>query len=131
MWIAESGLDLSAPLLLDACGAWPERKYDTIYTANSFHIMGHEAVAGCIAGGTGCLAAGGHFAVYGPFNYAGRFTSPSNERFDASLKAANPQSGIKDFEWLQELAQAAGMELETDIAMPANNRCLVWKKRTL
>jgi len=130
-WIDESGLDnMPPPLLLDACGSWPERQYDTIYSANTFHIMGREAVARCIEGGARCLSAGGHFAVYGPFNYGGRFTSASNERFDAMLKSADPESGIKDFEWLDELAGAAGMDLEADIAMPANNRCLVWKKRT-
>ena len=130
-WIEESGLEnLPAPLLLDVCGSWPARQYDTIYSANTFHIMGDEAVARCIEAGARCLAAGGHFTVYGPFNYGGRFTSASNERFDAMLKTADAQSGIKDFEWLDELAQAAGMELEADIAMPANNHCLVWKKRT-
>jgi len=130
LWLAASGLELPAPLLLDACGTWPRRIYDTLYTANSFHIMGHAAVARCIAQGARCLSAGGHFAVYGPFNYAGSFTSASNARFDAMLKAGDPQSGIKDFEWLDGLARAAGMDLEADIAMPANNRCLVWKKRT-
>ncbi len=128
-WIDESGLELPAPLPLDARDAWPERQFDTIYTANSFHIMGRKAVAGCIEGGANCLRGGGHFAVYGPFNYGGRYTSASNERFDAMLQAQNANSGIKDFEWLDELAQAAGMALEADIEMPANNRCLVWKKR--
>lgn len=131
-WIEESGLqNMPAPLLLDVCGDWPERQFDTIYSANTFHIMSREAVARCIESGARCLSAGGHFAVYGPFNYAGRFTSASNERFDAMLKSADPQSGIKDFEWLNELARTAAMDIEADIAMPANNRCLVWKKRTL
>ena len=74
---------------------------------------------------------GGHLVVYGPFNYAGDFTSESNARFDAMLKANYPDSGIKDFEWLDTLAQAAGMALVTDVEMPANNRSLIWKKRTL
>jgi SAM-dependent methyltransferase len=131
-WIDDAGLaNLPPPLLLDAMGAWPESEFDTIYTANSFHIMDNNAVAECIAGCGVCLSAGGHLIVYGPFNYAGDFTSASNARFDAMLKANDPGSGIKDFEWLDELAQSAGMALAIDIEMPANNRSLIWKKRTL
>jgi cyclopropane fatty-acyl-phospholipid synthase-like methyltransferase len=131
-WIDDAGLDnLPPPLLLDALGAWPEREFDTIYSANSFHIMNNTAVAACIEGCGNCLSAGGHLIVYGPFNYAGEFTSTSNARFDAMLKANDPGSGIKDFEWLDSLAQSAGMKLAADIEMPANNRSLIWKKRTL
>lgn len=131
-WIENAGLaNLPPPLLLDAMGAWPESEFDAIYTANSFHIMNNSAVAECIAGCGVCLSAGGHLIVYGPFNYAGDFTSASNARFDAMLKAGDPGSGIKNFEWLDELAQSAGMALAIDIEMPANNRSLIWKKRTL
>jgi cyclopropane fatty-acyl-phospholipid synthase-like methyltransferase len=130
--VDDSGLEnLPPPVFLDAMGAWPESEFDTIYTANSFHIMGSEAVAESIAGCAKCLSAGGHLVVYGPFNYAGDFTSASNARFDAMLKANDPDSGIKDFEWLDSLAQTAGMELTADVEMPVNNRSLIWKKRTL
>lgn len=130
-WIDDSGLEnLATPICLDVLDEWPQRQFDTVYSANTFHIMGEHAVEKCIEGAGNCLAAGGYFAVYGPFNYGGRFTSASNERFDAMLRAADPQSGIRDFETLDARAQSAGMEIADDIAMPANNRCLVWKKRT-
>lgn len=131
-WIDAAGLDnLSQPLLLDVLDNWPAELYDTIYTANTFHIMDDNAVARCIEGCGACLQAQGHLAVYGPFNYQGRFTSDSNARFDAMLRSTGQGGGIKDFEWLDILAQAAGMKLEADIEMPANNRSLIWKKRTL
>jgi cyclopropane fatty-acyl-phospholipid synthase-like methyltransferase len=131
-WIEDSKLEnLPPPLLLDATGIWPRLEFDTVYTANSFHIMNSTAVSSCMAGSATCLREGGKLIVYGPFNYAGNFTSASNERFDAMLKMNDPGSGIKDFEWLDELARKAGMELDCDIEMPANNRCLIWKKRTL
>ena len=129
--IAASGLEnLAPPLPLDVLGNWPERSYDTVYSANTFHIISEQAVAACIEGAAGCLCAGGHFAVYGPFNYGGRYTSDSNARFDAMLRASDPASGIRNFETLNALAERAGLEIEADLAMPANNRCLVWKKRT-
>jgi cyclopropane fatty-acyl-phospholipid synthase-like methyltransferase len=131
-WIEDSGLqNLPPPLLLDVRGSWLQQEFDTVYTANSFHIMDSTAVASCMAGSAACLRVGGNLIVYGPFNYGSSFTSPSNERFDAMLKMNDPGSGIKDFEWLDELARSAGMNLQCDIEMPANNRCLVWKKRTI
>ena len=131
-WIADSGLsNLPAPIALDVLGDWPNAQYDVIYSANCFHIMGKTAVAKCIEGIGACLKPGGVLLVYGPFNYAGEFTSPSNAQFDAFLKARDPASGIKDFEWLDNLAQEVNLQLLDDVEMPANNRSLVWQKRTL
>jgi cyclopropane fatty-acyl-phospholipid synthase-like methyltransferase len=131
-WIDDAGLDnLSPPLPLDVLGSWPAGLYDTVYTANTFHIMDDHAVARCIEACGACLQPQGHLAVYGPFNYHGDFTSDSNARFDAMLKSTGQGGGIKDFEWLDQLARQAGMVLEADIEMPKNNRSLVWKKRTL
>jgi hypothetical protein len=69
------------------------------------------------------------FALYGPFNYGGRHTSESNARFDAMLRSRDPLSGIRDVEAVLELAEAAGLKLEEDNAMPANNRLLVFRRR--
>ncbi|RZA29440.1 MAG: DUF938 domain-containing protein, partial [Lysobacteraceae bacterium] len=65
--------------------------------------------------------------VYGPFNYAGQYTSDSNRAFDASLRERDPRMGLRDFEAVDALARAAGLERVADIAMPANNRSLVWR----
>ena len=66
--------------------------------------------------------------MYGPFNYHGEFTSDSNRAFDASLKARDPRMGIRDVEAVDALAQAIGLRLMDDVAMPANNRCRVWRR---
>ena len=130
-WIDDSGLEnMAPPVELDVNGVWPDLRFDTVYGANIFHIMSEESVASCMAGCGRCLEAGGHLAIYGPFNYHGEYTSASNARFDQMLRAADPRSGIRDVDWLQTLAQPAGLELIDDIAMPANNRSLIWQKRT-
>jgi hypothetical protein len=67
-------------------------------------------------------------AVYGPFNYGGRFTSDSNRAFDAWLKERSAVSGIRDFEAVDALARSIGLQLVEDCAMPANNRTLVWQR---
>jgi hypothetical protein len=66
--------------------------------------------------------------VYGPFKYAGEFTSESNEGFDRWLKDRDPASGVRDFERVSKLATKANLTLIEDNAMPANNQLLVWKK---
>ncbi len=130
-WIRQSELDnLPPPLELDVLGAWPDGSWDFAFSANTFHIMHAEMVMACMRGVGQVLAPGAAFAVYGPFNYSGRHTSESNASFDAFLRSRDPGSGIRDFEWLDELAGEAGMALADDIAMPANNRTIVWKKRT-
>ncbi len=130
-WIGDSGLaNIRPPMLLDVLGDWPAGKYDLIYSANTFHIMSETAVAASIAGAGRCLRPGGVFAVYGPFSYGGRHTADSNAAFDAMLRARDPQSGIRDADWLGQLAGDAEMELRDDVEMPVNNRTLIWQKRT-
>jgi hypothetical protein len=73
------------------------------------------------------LAGDAVVVAYGPFNARGRFTSPGNAAFDAQLRAADPQRGLRDLEAVCALAQQAGLAFVADVAMPANNRCVVWR----
>jgi hypothetical protein len=66
--------------------------------------------------------------LYGPFNYGGQYSSESNAQFDLWLKERNSLSGIRDFEWLDSLANQGGMTLQGDYEMPVNNRILCWEK---
>lgn len=129
-WLDDaSGGNIEAPLSLDVCrDSWPAPGYDAVFSANTVHIMAWPEVE-CLFAGVGKVLKGtGVFCLYGPFNYQGRYTSASNENFDRWLKARDSASGIKDFEALQKLAEKAGMHLERDYEMPANNRLLVWSK---
>lgn len=131
-WLDESALDnVLPPLSLDVCADdWPRQRYDAVFSANTAHIMAWPQVV-CLINGVGrVLDAGGVFCLYGPFNYKGKYTSASNADFDAWLKSRDPLSGIRDFEALDELARDAGLVLKRDYAMPANNRTLVWSKRS-
>jgi hypothetical protein len=80
------------------------------------------------AGVSRVLKTVGLFCVYGPFSYDGRHTSQSNARFDLSLRAQDPQSGIREFERICELAARNDLSLVDDHTMPANNRLLVFRK---
>lgn len=128
-WIEEAALpNVLAPIVLDVNGPWPERTYDGVFTANTLHIVSWELARKLIAGAGSLLKKGGLLVIYGPFNYHGSFTSDSNARFDAWLKARDPRAGIRDFEAVSKCAEISGLRLEADHAMPANNRLLVFVK---
>ena len=130
LWLDDAQLaNVHAPLKLDVLQPeWPKVEVDAVFTANTFHIMSMDMVAACIAGVGKLLQSGGLFMVYGPFNYSGQYTSESNANFDQWLALQNPESAIRDFEWVDQLAQQAGIVLQDDIMMPANNRMLCWRK---
>ena len=129
-WLEDAALpNVLPPLALDVNQPdWPGGRYDAVFSANTLHIMSWPEVEKFFEGVGAVLATGGVLAVYGPFNYNGAFTSDSNARFDAWLKARDPASGVRDFEAVDALAGAQGLVLQQDVAMPANNRTLVWRR---
>ena len=103
--------------------------YDVIFTANTLHIISRALVERLIALAGDALPVDGKLIVYGPFNEHGKYTSEGNQRFDAMLRAGNPDSGIRDKEDIVSLAKAHHLQLSQTYAMPANNQLLVFYKR--
>lgn len=128
-WLDEAQLpNVLAPLALDVNDArWPVKDADAIFNANTVHIISWPEVERLFAHIARAIAPDGCVCLYGPYNYRGNFTSESNARFDAWLKSRDPHSGVRDFEAVNQLAASHGLELLRDIAMPSNNRMLVWQ----
>jgi SAM-dependent methyltransferase len=125
---AEGPPNLAPPLELDVLHErWPAVRGDAVFSANTLHIMSWSAVVALFAGLPRLLEPGGVLAIYGPFKYARRFTTDSNAAFDAMLSERDPLSGLRDFEAVNALAEAVGLRLSSDHAMPANNQLLVWR----
>jgi hypothetical protein len=124
----EAGLgNLPPPLALEVSRPWPAGRYDAVYTANTLHIMGWPQVCALFTALPQALRPQGLLSVYGPFNIGGAFTSDSNRLFDAALRAGDARRGIRDLEAVDALAQAAGLQLLANVALPANNRLLTWR----
>jgi hypothetical protein len=125
MWITEAALsNLPTPIHLDVSTSSLIPEFDVVYTANTLHIMSIEKVTDffkLIGESAGSVK---QVLLYGPFNYAGEYTSASNAQFDSWLKNRDPVSGIRDFEWIIDLATQNHLTLENDVEMPANNRLL-------
>ena len=129
-WRREAALpNLPPPITLDVLrGSWPAPPFDAAFSANTVHIMHWPEVEAMFAGLGRVLAADATLILYGPFHRDGRPTSDSNAAFDASLRARDPGMGVRDIEAVQTLASGIGLRCIADVAMPANNACLVWQR---
>ena len=114
------------------CSPWPiastEEPFDAIFCANLLHIAPWAACTGLMQGAAQCLATRGLLITYGPYMEEGVPTSPGNQAFDASLRASNPQWGLRALHAVAEQARGAGLYLRERHAMPANNLLLVWAR---
>lgn len=130
-WRAEAGLaNLLPPIDLDASAPeWPLARADAMVCINMVHISPVAATEGLFAGAATLLAPGAPLVVYGPYLEDGVETAPSNLAFDASLKARDPEWGLRSVEWLDALAARHGFQCTLRVAMPANNLVLVYRRR--
>ena len=128
-WLDHAKLsNVLAPVALDVTEPeWPVGPVPAVFSSNTAHIMAWSVVQAFLRGVGRMLAPGGLFLLYGPFNYDGGYTSESNARFDKWLEQRDPESAIRHFEEVDREARAAGLRLVEDVAMPANNRLLVWR----
>jgi cyclopropane fatty-acyl-phospholipid synthase-like methyltransferase len=131
MWLDEADChNLREPMAFDVLNdPCPQQQFDAIYSANTAHIMSVAAVEAMFSKVATMLKPNAPFLIYGPFMYNGEHTSESNQRFDHWIRSGESQRGIRDVVWLQEMADSLGLVLEQDIAMPVNNRTLVWRNQ--
>jgi hypothetical protein len=130
-WIAETGVtNVTAPAVLNASArAWPVTHADAIVCINMIHISPWEATLGLLAGAARTLPTAAPLYLYGPYRRNGRHTASSNEDFDQSLRAQNPEWGVRDLDEVSEAAARAGLTLAEVIEMPANNLSVVFRRR--
>lgn len=132
-WRKDAGTDnLLAPLVIDARAQdWslsPDFCPTAIVSINMIHISPWPAADGLIRGAARLLEPGGILFFYGPFKVAGRHTAPSNADFDRSLRARNPDWGVRDLDDVTALAADNGFDHAETVAMPANNFSVVFRK---
>lgn len=134
--LAAGGRDnLAPPLDIDATAAsWPldgppPLHFDAVVCCNMIHIAPWAAAEGLIAGAARVLKPGGGLFLYGPFKRGGAHTAPSNEAFDASLRARDPAWGLRDLEAVAELAAKAGFAVPQVAELPANNLAVWFEKQ--
>ncbi|MCC6902284.1 MAG: DUF938 domain-containing protein [Polyangiaceae bacterium] len=129
-WRAHVRLDQVRPALaLDVTAEpWPVTRTDAVVCINMIHISPWAATLGLMRGATRVLEPGGVLFLYGPYRRSGAHTAPSNEAFDASLRARDPSWGVRDLEAVTRAAEDAGLVSEEVVAMPANNFAVVFRR---
>jgi SAM-dependent methyltransferase len=137
-WRAHAGLpNIRPPLRLDlaepawdtamAGGSGPA-KLLALFCANVIHIAPWRVAEGLFAGAGRILRDDGRLFLYGPFKRDGQHTTASNSTFDASLREANREWGVRDVGDVEKLAAANGLRLAEMFEMPANNMMLMFAR---
>src|SRR4051812_26976071 len=108
-WIRHEGLaNVKPPLGFDVTHLpWPVDRADAVACINVLHISPWDATLSLMEGAAKLLPPGGVLVTYGPYRRGGRHTAPSNEAFDASLRARDPRWGVRD---LEDVTSAAKRE---------------------
>jgi SAM-dependent methyltransferase len=120
--------NLLPPLRLDATAEeWPIAHADAVVCNNMIHISPWAVTEGLMHGAGRILRSGGILYLYGPYKIDGRHTAPSNENFDASLRARNVEWGIRDLGDVTAVAARHGFALAETVPMPANNFSVVFR----
>lgn len=130
-WRAEGPTNLQPPLWLDATDetSWPEGPFHAVFCANMIHISPWAATEGLMRlAGKVLLAPGGLLVTYGPYLEADHETAASNLAFDESLKARNPEWGLRRLEDVTATARDHGLHLTRRVEMPANNLMLLFRR---
>ncbi len=130
-WIDDAGVgNVRVPLALDVRSATAmPASVDAVFSANTAHIMGIDAVRAMFSLVGDALRATGVFCLYGPLRVGGSFNALSNEQFDMSLRQQDPVMGIRDVETLDEFGATCGLVRRRLYAVPSNNYVAVWARR--
>jgi SAM-dependent methyltransferase len=121
--------NVRAPLALDVLvDVWPIAPADAVLCSNMIHIAPWPATEGLVRHASRLLTRNGFLVIYGPFKRRGQHTSPSNEVFDASLRARDPAWGVRDLDEVTTLAEGYGFAQADVIAMPANNFTVIFRR---
>jgi hypothetical protein len=122
------------PNLLPALGldaaqdGWPIDEADAVLCINMVHISPWAATVGLMRGAGRVLAPGAPLYLYGAYRQQGVPFAPSNQAFDESLRARNPEWGVRNLEDVVAEAERNGFRLETVVPMPANNLSAVFRR---
>ena len=132
-WLSAEGLgNAASPLAIDTTApgwqAGVAPRPDAILCINMIHIAPWAACEGLLRGAGRLLPPGGVLYLYGPYMRDGRHTAPSNETFDASLRARNPEWGVRDLAAVADCAGISGLTLERAVDMPANNLSVIFRR---
>ena len=132
-WRAQAALpNLAEPSAVDVLepATWPTELVQAVVCINMIHISPWAATTGMMALSSRLLSPnpGGLLALYGPYIEADVPLAASNAAFDDSLKARDPDWGLRDRDTVVAAAKAQGLHLTQRVEMAANNIMLLFRR---
>lgn len=132
-WIDHKGLNRRMPTALNLNvlqRPWPLpsatlQSLSAVVCINLLHISPPECSQAVLEEAAKLLPREAPLIIYGPFKQNGVHTSASNASFDSSLRQRDQRWGIRDQEWIEQLADQQGLKLIDWHQMPANNVTIV------
>lgn len=99
-----------------------------VLAINVVHIAPWAVTIAILVGAGRYLREDGQLFLYGPFSRDGEHTAPSNAAFDADLRQANSEWGVRDVGEINSAAHIFGLQIAEVVPMPANNFLLSLKR---
>ena len=128
----EPAENLLAPVALDVTASWPRewqfKSFDAIVAINLIHISPWRVTEALMRRAGDYLNDNGVLFLYGPYRRGGQHTAPSNQAFDADLRARDPSWGVRDLESVEAEAAANRLVLDRVVEMPANNLSVIFRR---
>lgn len=128
-WVMEAKLkNLIKPFELDtSVTKWPSLDIDSVFTANSLHMMSMLEVEKVFSGVGLTLKKWGSFVVYGPFVSEDSYQR-TYQQLNRWLSNRGSSCGIKKLDDIEAIANKCEMQLVANYSMPENNYILHFVK---
>lgn len=105
-----------------------DMQFDYMININMIHVSPPECTEALFRNTAIFLKPHGILITYGAYAHNGIITPQSNVDFNKSLRRQNSEWGLRDINDLEKIAKSFGIVLLKIHDLPANNKCLAWRK---